>query len=462
MIKKLLKLFTLMFMLILPIMAEAKPANEAFDDDTFYNCVVDAYNKENSNNHKEYTDSLTDEELRSITSLICSGEFSVIRITSTKGLEKLTSLTYLQLDNVNLGTIDVRNNPKLTTLDLSDNNLSEVDVSKNTELKTLFLRDNKLSKIDLSNNPELTTLDLSDNNLSEVDVSKNTELKTLFLRDNKLSKIDLSNNPELTTLDLSNNNLSEIDVSKNTELTCLRLSYNNLNELDVSKNIELTILDLNDNNFSEIDVTSNTKLTSLNVANNNLLSLNLANKNLKEKWDTSFDSQTRELKAYKKGDKYILKLKDYDNNLDSKKVVFENKEGIEYDDTTGIFAFTTLPKEISYIYKTGLKSETGISEEMDVTITLIDGGEYIEEVIPEKPKYEESESTENDKTPEENSSTGNDKTSETEKPKYADQKPDNKDIPQTGGIAIGTISVIGIIIYLIYKYKFKKDKIAKL
>lgn len=420
MIKKLLKLFTLMFMLILPIMAEAKPANEAFDDDTFYNCVVDAYNKENSNNHKEYTDSLTDEELRSITSLICSGEFSVIRITSTKGLEKLTSLTYLQLDNVNLGTIDVRNNPKLTTLDLSDNNLSEVDVSKNTELKTLFLRDNKLSKI------------------------------------------DLSNNPELTTLDLSNNNLSEIDVSKNTELTCLRLSYNNLNELDVSKNIELTILDLNDNNFSEIDVTSNTKLTSLNVANNNLLSLNLANKNLKEKWDTSFDSQTRELKAYKKGDKYILKLKDYDNNLDSKKVVFENKEGIEYDDTTGIFAFTTLPKEISYIYKTGLKSETGISEEMDVTITLIDGGEYIEEVIPEKPKYEESESTENDKTPEENSSTGNDKTSETEKPKYADQKPDNKDIPQTGGIAIGTISVIGIIIYLIYKYKFKKDKIAKL
>ena len=84
------------------------PANSYFDDENFYNCVIDAYNSKN-NTSLPYTQSLTDTQLNSIKTLKCFSS----HISSTKGLEKMTSLTRLSV----LG-----------------NQLSELDVSKNTSL----------------------------------------------------------------------------------------------------------------------------------------------------------------------------------------------------------------------------------------------------------------------------------------------------------------------------------------
>ena len=284
------------------------PANNAFEDQIFYNAVIDAYNKENNTN-LPYTTNLTDEQLKTITKISYSGsnKEDSEKISSTKGIEKLTSLTDLDLGYNNISSIDLSENTKLTSLNLSENNLSSIDLSKNTELTGLNLGYNNLSNIDLSKNTLLTELDLNHNNLHSIDISKNTELTDLDLSVNNLSNIDLSKNTELTdldlgfyggfvlhgegnqleTIDLSNNiklkNLTlscnvlrKIDLSKNTELTGLNLGYNNLSNIDLSKNTELTGLDLGYNNLSNIDLSQNTELTYLNLDSNNLSSIDLS------------------------------------------------------------------------------------------------------------------------------------------------------------------------------------------
>ena len=230
------------------VLNNGEPVNDYFEDNTFYSCVVDAYNSANGTS-KAYTDNLTDEELASITSLECGGwRYSDSdKITSAKGVEKLTGLT---------------------TLDLSYNQLASIDVSKNTALTELNLEGNKLTDIDLSNNTSLTNLNLSYNQLASIDVSKNTALTELNLEGNKLTDIDLSNNTSLTNLNLSYNQLASIDVSNNTSLTTLGLSSNQLASVDLGKNIRLTNLNLGENQLlTNLNLSSNTSLISLNIDN---------------------------------------------------------------------------------------------------------------------------------------------------------------------------------------------------
>ena len=266
--------------------------NSVFDDEVFYKAVVDAYNKEN-NTSLSYTTNLTDEQLNSIKifSYSGNGKLDSEKIKSATGIEKLTSLTSLTLDDNNISNIDLSKNTNLTSLDLEFNNLSNIDLSKNTSLTDLRLDGNNLSSIDLSKNTVLTSLNLGynrlssidlsknasltklylfGNNLSSIDLSKNTSLTKLYLFENKISSIDLSKNTALKELDLSGNNLSSIDLSKNTALKELGLSGNNLSSIDLSKNISLTDLDLIFNSLSSIDLSKNTKLTTLHLYNNPL------------------------------------------------------------------------------------------------------------------------------------------------------------------------------------------------
>ena len=279
--------------MIASVVNKGAPANKAFDDDVFYKVVVDAYNKKN-NTSLPYTTSLTDEQLKTITSIYYSGynREDAEKIKSAKGIEKLTSLTSLDLKFNNLSSIDLSENISLTNLNLRYNDLnsidlshntaltdlvldgngiSSIDLSKNTSLTSLFFEDNSLNSIDVSANTSLTSLDLSKNNLNSIDVSKNTSLTSLELGYNHLSSIDLSKNTALTSLDLPSTKLSSIDLSKNTALTSLDLSHNNLNSIDLSKNTALTILYCNENKLSSIDLSQNTSLTNLILRDNPLV-----------------------------------------------------------------------------------------------------------------------------------------------------------------------------------------------
>ena len=256
-----------------------EPANKYFDDDSFYKCVVDAYNRENSTSIP-YTQNLSDSQLGSIKEVKCSGyhKSDNAKVKSAKGVERLTALTGLNVYDNKLTTLDVSKNTALTSLDVEWNQLTTLDVSNNTALTELSARENQLTTLDVSNNTALTYLNVKDNRhqLTTLDVSNNTALTYLDVSFNRLTTLDVSKNTALTKLNVYDNKLTTIDVSKNTKLIGLRIGYNKLTTLDVSKNTELTSLDVSDNKLTTLDVSKNTELTSLDVSDNKLTTLDVS------------------------------------------------------------------------------------------------------------------------------------------------------------------------------------------
>ena len=91
--------------------------NIYFNDNTLYNCIIDAYNKEN-NTTNPYTYSLSLEELSSIKEVTCRGDElseEAFKVSDLTGIDKLENLEYLEIPN-----------NFLTEVDLSKNRISNV------------------------------------------------------------------------------------------------------------------------------------------------------------------------------------------------------------------------------------------------------------------------------------------------------------------------------------------------
>ena len=292
----------------------SSPANKAFTDDNFYKCVVDAYNKDHGTK-LPYTTNLSDEQLKTITRLNCDGykKSDEEKIKNVDGLEKLTALTDLnvnenKLTNLDvsentalrelrvqingLTNLDVSKNTALTYLDVYYNQLTNLDVSKNTALKTLVARDNQLINLDVSKNTALTSLYVDYNQLINLDVSKNTALTYLDVGANKLTNLDVSKNTALKTLIAIGNQLINLDISKNTALTSLDVWKNQLANLDVSKNTALIKLRVDDNKLTNLDVSKNTALTELLASSNQLINIDLSGTTSLIKLDVSVNQLT--------------------------------------------------------------------------------------------------------------------------------------------------------------------------
>ena len=248
------------------------PANSNFEDNTFYSCVVDAYNSDNGTS-RAYTDDLTDEELASVTSLMCEGwNYSDSdKITSAKGVEKLTGLTTLDLYGNKLTNIDLSSNVSLISLSLGSNQLTSIDLSQNISLKSVELNGNDLSNIDLSHNILLEQLDLDENKLTSIDLSQNNLLWSLHLLGNQLKNLNLSNNTYIKSLDVAGNRLTEINLKQNVKLERLNLAVNDLTTIDLGENTSLAELGLYYNQLTSIDLSKNTELEYLGLSGNQLL-----------------------------------------------------------------------------------------------------------------------------------------------------------------------------------------------
>ena len=246
----------------------SSPANKAFTDDNFYKCVIDEYNKDHSTK-LPYTTNLSDEQLKTVFDLNCAGK----NVKSTKGLERLTSLSWLIVSDNQLTNLDVSKNTALDRLHVVGNQLTNLDVSKNVTLEQLYVDNNQLTNIDVSGATALKYLSINNNQLTSLDVSKNTVLKKIDAKNNQLTNLDASGATALTSLDARNNQLINLDVSGAASLTSLNVNYNQLTNLDVSGAPALTSLDARNNQLINLDVSKNTALTSLNVYSNQLTNI---------------------------------------------------------------------------------------------------------------------------------------------------------------------------------------------
>lgn len=225
----------------------------------------------------------TQEELDTIEKIDLRGQ----GITSLKGIEYLTQLSDLYVQDNDIASVDLSKNLNLYNLYIGENGLTSIDVSAITGLGALSVADNELSTIDVSNNPNLYSLDVSNNHLDTIDLDNNLGLSSLSISENYIQYIDVSKLTELTSLVCRRMNhrdyggkgegLEELDVSANTKLIQLDCADNDLSELDLSNNKELLYLFCQQNDFTHLDLSLNTKLDSLNFSQNLLEHIDLSN-----------------------------------------------------------------------------------------------------------------------------------------------------------------------------------------
>ncbi|EAC2298468.1 LapB repeat-containing protein [Listeria monocytogenes] len=244
------------------VQAGTKTYNDYFPDDNLAEAVAEKMNS-------EVNATVTVEELAKITKLDARSQ----DIEDSTGIEFLTGLEVLNLEDNQLKSIDVSKNLNLKELTCSNNPLANLDVSKNLALEELTCENNELTQLDVSQNTALEYLYCPRNQLTKLDVSKNSALRYLACDVNQLTNLDVSKNPALTNLGCTKNQLTDLDVSQNPNLSTLVCSDNQLTNLDVSQNQSLAYLACDNNKLKNIDIDQNLALIELSCENNQLTNL---------------------------------------------------------------------------------------------------------------------------------------------------------------------------------------------
>ena len=110
---------------------------------------------------------LQDSEIAAVDYLSCEGK----GITSLKGIEYFSEVTFLVC---------------------SDNQLTELDLSGNQKLRVAYCEKNRLSVLNVSGNARLECLDCQYNQLRQLNVTHNPKLEGLTCHHNQLTRLDIS------------------------------------------------------------------------------------------------------------------------------------------------------------------------------------------------------------------------------------------------------------------------------
>ncbi|MBQ9294073.1 MAG: leucine-rich repeat domain-containing protein [Bacteroidaceae bacterium] len=213
-------------------------------------------------------------------------------ISSLKGIEYFTEITYLWCQENRLTSLDVSKNTKLTYLQCNNNQITSLDVSKNTEMIDLFCYGNLITSLDVSKNTKLEVLNCYSNQLISLDVSKNTMLFRLVCADNQLTSLNITNNTKLTSLECARNQITSLNVSNNTKLINLYCDENKISSLFLGNNTELKSFACSANKIDQLDLSNNTKLCDLWCDDNYLTNLNLGNNTSLDKDYIRINSQS--------------------------------------------------------------------------------------------------------------------------------------------------------------------------
>ncbi|MCH5347651.1 MAG: leucine-rich repeat domain-containing protein [Muribaculaceae bacterium] len=164
--------------------------------------------------------------------------------------------TALEMNGIELASIDLNESEALTTLTVAGANLAAIDLGYNRNLRALDLSGNRLTAINLSGvrgdfqKMNLHDVNLSGNRLTAIIIEEPQYFYNLNLANNRISNIDFKYYAGLKSLDLSNNLMS--------------------GDLDLTGAANLTSLNVSGNTISSLQLANSRRLTSLNVANNNL------------------------------------------------------------------------------------------------------------------------------------------------------------------------------------------------
>lgn len=198
-------------------------------------------------------------------------------LTSLDGISS-GNLIALTANNNQLTQVDTNNFPKIKQLVLRNNSLQALTGLENlSDLVILNLDNNKLKKLSLENLPSIKTITADNNLLSEVSFNNLPELSVANLRKNSISKLNNWNNlPKLTTLFLTGNSelkdVSPIVAAPSLQILSLEScdsidDFSSLSNLGYLTNLFLSYTGINDSQIVQIGKLSNLKSLGLNGNN---------------------------------------------------------------------------------------------------------------------------------------------------------------------------------------------------
>lgn len=170
---------------------------------------------------------ISEKEALSITRLECNK----MSINTLTGIEHLSNLSILLINENNIKTIDVSKNSKLKSLDCYSNLIETIDLSQNINLEWLRIDFNNLTILDISNNEKLEYISCVRNKLTELNLDKNANLKSLTCNQNRITRLDLFNNTKLAFLACQNLLGESLDISNNLLISTLICDVSNIKTL---------------------------------------------------------------------------------------------------------------------------------------------------------------------------------------------------------------------------------------
>ena len=189
------------------------------------------------------TNPIYDVDVAGITNLNASSA----SISNTVGIEALTGLQYLLLNENSSTNLNVSACTKLQSLLCEKNELANLNVSGCTTLRILSCTNNQLMSLNVSACLNLHCLLCSDNRLTNLSVSGCTNLQALICFNNRLKNLDVSAFNDLQYADCNGNQLTVLNISSNTALNDVYAAKNPLTNIVVwwtpptSNNIPSTI-----------------------------------------------------------------------------------------------------------------------------------------------------------------------------------------------------------------------------
>ncbi|MBQ7974635.1 MAG: M6 family metalloprotease domain-containing protein, partial [Clostridia bacterium] len=175
---------------------------------------------------------ITEEDLQTITSLLLDSTNSYDFSLDLTGLEQLSNLQNLTLNNCIVEDLPtIGNLTKLKHLELANNEIEDINpIGKLTNLTYLGLANNKIEDISpIGNLTNLTHIELTNNEIEDISpIGKLTNLTYLGLANNKTEDISpIGNLINLTHLELTDNNIQDFSPLEGlTSLTYLKIRGN--------------------------------------------------------------------------------------------------------------------------------------------------------------------------------------------------------------------------------------------
>lgn len=201
-------------------------------------------------------------------------------IDSLQGLEKLTGLKTLMLNNVNEPLFDFSVFSKLNELTLRGARTEQL-LLNNPELYKVTILSSEIDVLNLTHNNNLLEIKVSDSQIKIMDLPKNRYTESYYfghkidIDETKIGQLNLPSACQFNELSVSNSQLSKLQIPDSCTVEKLTVHRSGLSEFFINEKVQIKSLNLQGNQLERLDISKLQGLAQLQVSDNKLTSITM-------------------------------------------------------------------------------------------------------------------------------------------------------------------------------------------